>query len=181
MPKPIKVLILTYGSRGDVEPFVALASGLVQAGHTVTISTAERYGDWIESFGLSFSPLSNAIIDLIDTPDGKAVLEGTSGIVRRIAAGVRLARKSGPLNDALGHDAWRVAQDTQPDLIVYHPKVMAAPHIAQALGVPAMIGALQPLTVPTGEFPPAGMPDLPIPGYNRFAYALVSLSYASYR
>ncbi|MFG5380001.1 glycosyltransferase [Yoonia sp. R2-816] len=176
-----KILVLTYGSRGDVEPFIALADGLTKHGYGVTLSTAERYGDWIKRFGLAFEPLSNEIIDLMDTPDGKAALEGASGVFKRIAAGIRLTRKSGPLNDAQNFDAWHVAQEVQPDLIVHHPKVIAAPHIAEALGVPAVLAPLQPLVVPTHEFPPAGMPNLPIPGYNRFGYSLVNLSYGAFR
>lgn len=181
MPITKKILVLTCGSRGDVEPFIALADGLTQHGYVVTLSTAERYGDWIKTFGLAFEPLSDDIIDLMDTPDGKAALEGASGVFKRIAAGIRLARKSGPLNDAQNFDAWRVAHEVQPDLIVHHPKVIAAPHIAEALGIPAVLAALQPLIVPTHEFPPAGMPNLPIPGYNRFGYSLVKLSYGSFR
>lgn len=181
MPTTKKILIITYGSRGDVEPFIALAEELSQRGHAVTLSTAERYGDWIKGFGLAFEPLPNDIIDLIDTPDGKAALEGASGVFKRIAAGLRLARKSGPLNEAQNSDAWRVAQEVQPDLIVHHPKVIAAPHIAEALGIPAVLALLQPLIVPTRDFAPAGMPNLPIAGYNRFGYSLVNLSYGAFR
>ncbi|SFJ98815.1 sterol 3beta-glucosyltransferase [Pseudovibrio ascidiaceicola] len=181
MLQPAKILILTYGSRGDVEPFIALACGLTARGHTVTISSAEKYGDWVKSFGLTFEPLSNDTIDLMTTPDGIAALEGASGFLKRIAAGARLAKKSGGLNDGLNRDAWRAAQAVQPDLIVFHPKVMAAPHIAEALNVPAVMGLLQPMIVPTSEFPVAGMPSLPIPGYNKLGYSLVKLSYSAFR
>ncbi|MEO0383586.1 MAG: glycosyltransferase [Pseudomonadota bacterium] len=181
MPTTEKILVLTYGSRGDVEPFIALANGLAQHGHAVTLSTAERYGDWVKTFGLAFEPLPDDIIDLMDTPDGKAAIEGGSVVFERVAAGFRLARKSGPLNEAQNVNAWRVAQEVQPDLIVHHPKVIAAPHIAEALDVPAVLALLQPMVVATHEFPPAGMPNLPIPGYNRFGYSLVNLSYGSFR
>jgi Glycosyltransferase family 28 N-terminal domain len=44
---------LTIGSRGDVQPYIALGLGLKKEGHTVTIVTHEEYKDWIVGFGLS--------------------------------------------------------------------------------------------------------------------------------
>ncbi len=38
----MKVVILTLGSRGDVQPYLALAVGLQQAGHQVTLAVAGR-------------------------------------------------------------------------------------------------------------------------------------------
>lgn len=43
---------LTIGSRGDVQPYIALGLGLMKEGHTVTIVTHEEYKLWIESFGI---------------------------------------------------------------------------------------------------------------------------------
>ncbi|KAJ7935602.1 glycosyltransferase family 1 protein [Mycena leptocephala] len=43
---------LTIGSRGDVQPYIALGLGLMKEGHTVTIVTHEEYRPWIESFGI---------------------------------------------------------------------------------------------------------------------------------
>lgn len=181
MPDQARILILTYGTRGDVEPFIALACSLIRRGHTVTFCTADRFGDWIKEFGLVFEPMTNASLDVIDTPDGKTMLEGSAGLLKRIAAGIRLTRTSGPINEAMSSDAWAAAKSARPDLIVYHPKVMAAPHIGEALGIPVVMGLLQPMVVPTRDFPPTGLPRLPVPGYNRFSYRLVRLSYAAFR
>lgn len=175
------ILVLTYGTRGDVEPFVALALRFKERGHKPTLATAEQFGSWIASFGLDFEPLSNAALDMIHCDDGKMVLEGGSRWSSRMAAGARLARKLGPLNAQLWTDAWRAAQKAMPNLILYHPKVFVAPHIAEALGVPAMLGVLQPMIVPTSAFPAAGLPHVRIPGYNRATYSLVTLSYGAYR
>ena len=60
---PVKnVLILTYGSRGDVEPFIALALGMQAAGYTVSLATAERFGDWVEGFGIPFHTITDAAL-----------------------------------------------------------------------------------------------------------------------
>ena len=43
---------LTIGSRGDVQPYIALGRGLQKEGHRVTIVTHEEYKEWIVGFGL---------------------------------------------------------------------------------------------------------------------------------
>ena len=43
---------LTIGSRGDVQPYIALGLGLKKEGHRVTIVTHEEYREWIVGFGL---------------------------------------------------------------------------------------------------------------------------------
>lgn len=43
---------LTIGSRGDVQPYIALGLGLLKEGHDVTIVTHEEYKAWIEGFGI---------------------------------------------------------------------------------------------------------------------------------
>ena len=41
--------ILTIGSRGDVQPYLALAKGLQADGHRVRIATHLEFKSWIES------------------------------------------------------------------------------------------------------------------------------------
>lgn len=47
----MKVVIPTIGSRGDVQPFIALAQGLIHAGHSVTILSHPVMRELVESFG----------------------------------------------------------------------------------------------------------------------------------
>lgn len=49
---PLHFVCLTIGSRGDVQPYIALGIGLQKEGHRVTIVTHEEYKEWIEGFGI---------------------------------------------------------------------------------------------------------------------------------
>ncbi|KAG5641414.1 hypothetical protein DXG03_005259 [Asterophora parasitica] len=49
---PMHFVCLTIGSRGDVQPYIALGLGLKKEGHRVTIVTHEEYKDWIVGFGI---------------------------------------------------------------------------------------------------------------------------------
>jgi sterol 3beta-glucosyltransferase len=61
-PEPMRITCLTIGSRGDVQPYIALCKGLQAEGHTTRIATHGEYKDWVEgvSFHERFSWLSTA-------------------------------------------------------------------------------------------------------------------------
>jgi len=58
--KPMHITCLTIGSRGDVQPYVALAKGLIADGHKVRIATHGEFKEWIESVRLT--PLDTRFI-----------------------------------------------------------------------------------------------------------------------
>lgn len=47
-PEPMRVVCLTIGSRGDVQPYIALCKGLQAEGHTTTIASHGEYREWVE-------------------------------------------------------------------------------------------------------------------------------------
>jgi sterol 3beta-glucosyltransferase len=53
----MRIIIPTIGTRGDVQPFIALAQGLVRAGHTVTILSHPGMRNLVESHGVPFAPI----------------------------------------------------------------------------------------------------------------------------
>ncbi|WP_373355880.1 glycosyltransferase [Pseudoroseicyclus sp. CXY001] len=175
-----RLLLLTYGSRGDVEPFVALGLALRAAGHAVTLATAPRFEGWAREAGLAFAPIDGASLDLIDSPAGQAMIEGTGGLLGRVAAGARLSRGAGELNARMMADAAAAAGAVRPEALVFHPKAMAGGHLAEALRVPAFLVTLQPLLEPTAAFS-ASLGDMRLGALNRASYRLVSLSYAGFR
>jgi rhamnosyltransferase subunit B len=57
IPRVARILINTFGSLGDVHPYIALARGLIARGHGVTIATSAGYGSRIERTGVAFHPV----------------------------------------------------------------------------------------------------------------------------
>jgi len=47
-PEPMRITCLTIGSRGDVQPYIALCKGLQAEGHTTRIASHGEYKDWVE-------------------------------------------------------------------------------------------------------------------------------------
>ena len=54
----MKITIATVGTRGDVQPYIALGRGLQAAGHQVQIATDPLFQSFIEYHGLGFSAVA---------------------------------------------------------------------------------------------------------------------------
>ncbi len=172
----MKIMLLTIGSRGDVQPYVALGKGLKAAGHTVTIATCERFRSFVERHGLHYGFIDDEILRVVDSDQGKALMEDTQGIVRIIAANIKLARQIGPIQQRMLRQSWDVANELQPDLICFHPKGLLGPVIAEKLDIPGILTSPIPMLVPTGQYPCLGFPRLPLGAwYNRSTYRVVHL------
>lgn len=63
--EPMTITCLTIGSRGDVQPFIALCLGLMKDGHTTRIATHAEFGAWIEGFGIQFAPVEGDPAELM--------------------------------------------------------------------------------------------------------------------
>jgi len=74
----MRVLLFGFGSRGDVQPFVALGKGLQGAGYDVTIAAGVNFQSWIEQEGLKFDPVHVDIEAVMQTDVGKNWLEASS-------------------------------------------------------------------------------------------------------
>lgn len=171
----MNILILTYGTRGDVQPYLALGQGLKRAGHCVTVATSSRFSGAIEAAGLQYAYMNDAMLALLDTPEAQGVLEDTNNIFRVVTRTLGLLKKVGPIQRALADESWAAAQVSEPDMIVFHPKAFIAPDIAEKLGIPVVMALVVPGLVPTAEFPNMMLPRLKLGGwYNKLSYSFVN-------
>ena len=169
----MNILILTVGTRGDVQPYVALGMGLQKAGYQVTLATVKDFRDFVTSRGLGFAPLNSDFLKIVDTSKGKAAMAGKTSF--------SLIKKVMPMLREMMEDAWTAAQGAEA--IIYHPKAMAGYHIAEKLGIPALLSIPSPLYSPTRAFPNPALPFASLGGLlNRASYGLfLSAATAFYR
>ncbi|QRV84192.1 glycosyltransferase family 1 protein [Ceratobasidium sp. AG-Ba] len=176
LPKPINLpastlihippkhfVCLTIGSRGDVQPYIALALGLMQQGHKVTIVTHEEYKSWCEGWGVAHRSAG-----------------GDPGALMKLSVENRMFSpqffKEGLTNfrqwlDDLLVESWKQCQDA--DVLIQSPSAMAGAHIAEALKIPIFHAFTMPWTR-TNEYPHAFMtPPVEISGsFNYSTYVL---------
>ena len=74
----MKFGIITSGSRGDVQPFIALALALIEKGHGVTVVAPENFREFVEGFGVPFWPVTGDTERQINSPTALKILEGGS-------------------------------------------------------------------------------------------------------
>ena len=52
-----RIVIATFGSYGDLFPYLALAKGLTARGHEAILATTADYADKIAAAGVAFAPV----------------------------------------------------------------------------------------------------------------------------
>jgi sterol 3beta-glucosyltransferase len=153
----MRVCILTLGSRGDVQPYVALARGLDAAGYSTALLADPSFRSFIEGAGVEWRSF--------ETGDPRALLHSEQGrdLVRSMANPIRLVREMARLLEPLLEKGYTEAcQNTQDaDAILVAPTALP---LAQALrdsrGVPFAGAFLQPAHA-TREFASWILPDPP--------------------
>jgi UDP:flavonoid glycosyltransferase YjiC (YdhE family) len=164
----MRVSIHTLGTRGDVQPYLALALGLQGQGHEVRLAGPEQFASFVAQRGVAFTPLPGEFLALLDSPEGKAAVAGGQGI----RAGLKLLKHIGPLMRRLLDHEWAAAQGFGPDILVHHPKSLAAPHIAERLRIPAVLASPLPGFTPTAAFPSPLLPVASLGPFNRASHQL---------
>jgi vancomycin aglycone glucosyltransferase len=64
----MRVLLSTIGSRGDVQPLVALGLKLKALGHVAHVCAPPDFQDWVEGFGLAFTPVGVSVRSTAKAP-----------------------------------------------------------------------------------------------------------------
>lgn len=163
-----RVLLLTSGTRGDVQPFVALGRGLRREGFNVRLCAHARFQGFVEGHGLEYAHMDDGLLELADTQGGRALTEGKGNVFAAV-------RAMQPVFARTLRDAEHAAEGC--DLIVYHPKAMAGPSLAEAHGKPGVLSLPLPSLTPTGAFalPLVAQRNLG-PSLNRLSYSPLRLS-----
>jgi sterol 3beta-glucosyltransferase len=71
----MKVLILAHGTRGDVQPYAALAVALEQAGHQAVLAAPAASASLVAPYGLQFQPVHDGPNTLLDDPSIRETIE----------------------------------------------------------------------------------------------------------
>lgn len=168
----MRILLLTLGTRGDIQPFLALGQGLKRNGHEVIVCTSSGFEPWIRELGLDYSYMNNEILDLVNSEAGRKSMEGAGGIWGYPKQILEQSRRFKSIFRKTLLDEWEAAQGAQA--IVYHPGAAGGYHIAEALGIRSVMADPLPTWIPTKEFPHIVTPDLGLGGwYNRLTHLLI--------
>ena len=172
MPARLKILLITFGSRGDAHPFVAVGQALLREGCHAVVATSPDHRELVLSSGLDYVEVG---------PDAVEIL-------RRLGLDMRMLARSLSGNDRFLFEKiifphlqeaydWLHSKCEDYDVILSHPIAFSAHAVAEKIGIPLVLLTLSPVLLASAPDPPKGW-DSPFIqetknalglGYNRLA------------
>lgn len=98
-------MLLTSGTRGDIQPLIALGVGLRAAGRQVCVVTHPAFAAFVTGYGLAFRPLDGDLNALLALPEWRSALVYDGHPLRSLRTTLRDHRK--PLYSQMLHSAWQ--------------------------------------------------------------------------
>lgn len=169
----VKIVILTIGTFGDVQPYVALGLGLQQDGFEVVFATHNCFAPFVYKHGLKFVPLAGDPQQWSSGSELQMLTEAGRDFHEWMKT---LRQLADPLIESILQSCWQACQCA--DAIIYSPFAWAGYSIAEKLGIPSIGASLQPMTS-TSKFPAVWAPRGIRLGkiYNRATHLLVEQTY----
>lgn len=120
----MRILLISVGTRGDVEPFLAIAEILKEHGQDVVGAFPEQFRDLAADLDMRFRSLGTEFIDLIESEDGRIAMGGKGSFLNKAKAYIRLYRNSAKINRDLVHRQHQIVAEESPDRIVFSGKAV---------------------------------------------------------
>ncbi|SCV72662.1 BQ2448_4199 [Microbotryum intermedium] len=161
--KSLQFTCMTIGSRGDVQPYIALCKGLKAEGHKVKIATHSEFKEWIEGHGIEHEEIGGDPAELMQLMIAHDFF--TISFMKEAVGKFR-----GWLDDLL-ETAWKACQGA--DVLIESPSTFAGYHVAEALRIPYFRAFTMPWSR-TRAYPHAfAVPDHKMGGsYNYMTYTM---------
>ena len=140
-----RFFLASIGTRGDIQPFVALATALKASGHSVSLAAPDDFQAMAAGYGIDFVPLGIAVRSLLTSAgfEGAMTRNALAHAPALLSEGLRII-------DVATRAAWPAAQGA--DVLVLNMNTFFGIDFAEKLNIPAVMIAPQPL-VPTREYP----------------------------
>lgn len=116
----MKIVLLSIGTRGDIEPFLAIGEILRDNGHQVICAFPEQFRSLAENSDLDFRSLGAEYIDILDSSEGKDAMGGAASGWRKLIANIRLSSKQSNVNKILVQRQYEIIEAEKPDRVVYN-------------------------------------------------------------
>lgn len=153
----MKITVLAFGTRGDVQPTIALGKALKERGHSIRIIASANFASWIERHGLEGVSASIDIQALMMGEGGQEWVEHGNNTVKQMQVMKKLLDQYGL---EMMQDAWAACRDAEVVVSSFTSDIYAV-SIAEKLGAKHISIPVQPAMVATRS----GMstPFAPIP------------------
>lgn len=149
----MKILMTTFGSRGDVQPMLALTLGLQKAGHSVLLAGPPEKAGWARQLNCPYIPLGADVTACVDTMRSVYSITDIAKFISLVREGIKAQFRLLPEIMA------------GADLVVGSSLVFALSSLAEAMGIAYRYIAFTPQLLPSGRHP---FPAIRGQGYPRW-------------
>ncbi|CAE7476165.1 UGT80B1, partial [Symbiodinium pilosum] len=173
-----RVLLISMGSRGDMEPFLALGEELKPRNCDVAFCMPAQFQSLAAEVSETFYAMDKAFLELVENDDVKRIIAQVGSAWSRLRTMIRLMWETKPLQQQLIRDQKVAVDQFRPDLIILHPKciypIIAALEYGQRIKmlcpVPCMLHTVD-------SEPNIGFGDPGSPWWNRMTYYIANKVY----
>lgn len=145
----MKIAITTVGTRGDLQPYVALGLGLKDAGYIVQIVSAKNEEAFVRSYGLDFYALNVDIQKLMEGDDVQKMSKGNNPL-KFILSHLKGSKKLKDLMVRTQGEIWDACENA--DLIIFHAGMPIGFFIAKIKNKKSVLATAFPV-VTTKDYP----------------------------
>jgi vancomycin aglycone glucosyltransferase len=149
----MRVLLSTIGSRGDVQPLVALALELKRLGQEARLCVPPDFRDWIEGFGIPVTPIGPEV--------RKFAASRPAGTQPRTLPTPEQRRQMGEATVATQFEAVTTAAQGCDVIVAATALQFAARSVAEKMRIPYFFAAYCPIVLPSTRHAPPPLPPLP--------------------
>ncbi|KAF8589708.1 glycosyltransferase family 1 protein [Ramaria rubella] len=138
-PPRINIVIMIVGSRGDVQPFLALGQRLKKYGHRIRVATHEMFRSFVKEAGLEFFNIGGDPKDLMSyMVKNPGLIPGMDSLLNG-----DIGRKRQMMLDGCWKACYELDEESKrtfaADAIISNPPSFAHVHCAEALGIPLLL------------------------------------------
>ena len=149
----MRILLSTIGSRGDVQPLVALASQLKARDHEVRLCVPPDFREWVEGLGIAVTPIGPEVRKFAAS---RAMSTGP-----RAPLTAEQRRQIGAATVATQFETITAAARGCDIVVAATALQIAARSVAEKLGIPYVFVAYSPTVLPSPHHSPPALPPLP--------------------
>lgn len=161
----MRILMLTSGSRGDVQPMIALALKLQSRGHQIVLGAPPNFAGWVQELGLDFVSFGS---------DMQALMEARADVIGNRPIRLIQTMLSLIKDEMALQFSQLLSLISDCDLVIGASIQLAAGIVTEARRVPYVFVAYVPILLPSAYHPPITL-YWPHPLLNPFLWRLNDL------
>ncbi len=118
----MKIILTSIGTRGDIEPFLAIGKMLKEKGHQVICAFSEQFRELTENCEIEFASLGKKNDALLESDVGKTIMGGSG--IKKFFAWIKLIKLASNQKVAQEKEfkLYELIKQERPDRILYHSK-----------------------------------------------------------